>query len=520
MTSSGAVTAVSDAVVPARRATGSAHHVAVAAIVVAAALCYSVLALNRFRTWRSSTYDLVIFDQAVRSYAQGHLPVAIVKGVHNGFGPHFSVLGDHVSPLLVLLAPLYLVYDDPRTLLVAQAVLLAGAVVPLWRFTHRELGVTAAYGVAVAYALSWPVAGAVGFDFHEVAFAPLLFAVLFDQLSAYRHGCGRRRHVALACAALPLVKEDMGLALAGVGVCLLLPPLLPQRGRPRRRGDVLLGLGCLLGGPAYTVLATQVVIPAFGGRSDYYWSYDHFGPTVPAVLWHVVSQPGDALYTFFNPATKTHTMLMLLAVAGLTPLVSPYLAVTLPLIAERMLSESPGWWDTGAHYNAFVVVPLLCAGVDGAARIARHRRMRRSGTVWTAVVVVAAVLALPGSAFGQLARPSQWRWTDDMRAMEHAAAQVPDGALVETASSLGPRLSSRTQVLLWDRIPRWAPWVVADVARPQFPFCGLDDQRARVDLLQGSGYRVVFRERDFVVLHNPDAVPRLTAPPAPPCGGS
>ena len=107
-----------------------------------------------------------------------------------------------------------------------------------------------------------------------------------------------------------------------------------------------------------------------------------------------------------------------------------------------------------------------------------------------------------------------------MRAMEHAAGQVPDGALVETASSLGPHLSGRTRVLLWDRTPRWAPWVVADVARPQFPFCGLDDQRARVDLLRGSGYRVVFRERDFVVLHNPDAVPRLTAPPAPPCGGS
>ena len=503
-----------DDAAPARTRARPGHAVAVTAMVLVASVSYAVLAVNRFRTWRSATYDLVIFDQAVRSYAHGHLPVAIVKGVHNGFGPHFSVLGDHVSPVLVLLAPLYLVYDDPRTLLVAQACLFAGAIVPLWRFTRRELGVTAAYGVSLAYALSWPVAAAVGFDFHEVAFAPLLFAVLFDQLSAYRRGCGRRRYLVLSCVALLLVKEDMGLAVAGVGGCLL----LPSAGRRPRRPDVLLGFGCLAGGFAYTALATQVIIPAFGGRSDYYWSYDHLGASVPEVLWHVLSQPGDALYTMFHPATKTHTMLLLLAVAGLTPLVSPYLAVTLPLLAERMLSASPGWWDTGAHYNAFVVVPLLCAGVDGAARIARHRRLRHAGPVWTAAVAVVAVLALPTSAFADLSRPSAWRLTGDMRAAQHAADRIPGGALVEAASSIGPRLSSRTRVLLWDRIPRRAPWVIADVTRPQFPFCSVDDQRARVDLLLGSGYQVVFQERGFMVLHDPDAVAELTAPPAPPSG--
>ncbi|GGM04898.1 DUF2079 domain-containing protein [Dactylosporangium sucinum] len=502
-----------DGVAPVGSRRERGHTVALTALMLAASLLYATVSLNRFRTWRASTYDLVIFDQAVRSYAHGQLPVAIVKGVHNGFGPDFSVLGDHVSPVLVLLAPLYLVYDDPRTLLVAQAVLLACAIAPLWRFTRRELGVTAAYGAAAAYALSWPVAGAVSFDFHEVAFAPLLLAVLFDQLSMLRHGAGRGWRLALAAAAVLCVKEDLGLALAGVGLCLL----LPYRGRPPGRGDVLLGLGCLLGGPAYTAFATQVIIPAFGGRPDYYWSYDHLGPTVPAALWHVVSQPVDAWYTVTHPATKINTMLLLLAVGALTPLVSPYLAVTLPLLAERMLSESPGWWGTGAQYNAFLVIPLLCAGVDGAARIARRWPSRRVATAWTVTVVTVAGVALPNFAFRELFRTSAWRQTDDMRAAAHAAAHIPDAALVETASSIGPQLTSRTQVLLWDRTPRWAPWVVADITRPQFPFCSIDDQRARVELLRSHGYRIVFQENDFVVLHNPSAVPELFAPPAPPC---
>src|SRR5690348_1745055 len=136
----------------------------------AAAALYATISLLRYRAYRTSTYDLVIFDQAVRSYSRFHLPVAIVKGVHNGFGPDFTVLGDHVSPVLVLLAPLYWIYDGPPTLLVAQAVLFALAIIPLWVLARRRLDTVGASLVTAAYALSFPVIAAVSFDFHEAAF--------------------------------------------------------------------------------------------------------------------------------------------------------------------------------------------------------------------------------------------------------------------------------------------------------------------------------------------------------------
>ncbi|HEU5029996.1 MAG TPA: DUF2079 domain-containing protein, partial [Spirillospora sp.] len=133
---------------------------AIAALVTASALLDSAYALLRLHAFRASTYDLVIFDQAVRSYSRFGAPVAIVKGVHNGFGPGFSVLGDHFSPILAVLAPLYWIHDGPGTLLVAQGVLFALAIVPIWRFTERRLGAGGAYCAAGAYALSWPVAEA------------------------------------------------------------------------------------------------------------------------------------------------------------------------------------------------------------------------------------------------------------------------------------------------------------------------------------------------------------------------
>ena len=172
-----------------------AHLVGVGVVTAVIAAIYSVFALALYYTFQTSSYDLVIFDQAVRSYAHFQPGISTIKGVHNGFGPNFSVLGDHWSPILAVLAPLYWIHNSPQTLLVAQAVLFALAIPPLWLFTRRAFGggrkaTIAAYLVAVAYGLSWPIASALAFDFHEVAFAPVLTAVALERLQA--GGCAPR----------------------------------------------------------------------------------------------------------------------------------------------------------------------------------------------------------------------------------------------------------------------------------------------------------------------------------------
>lgn len=80
--------------------------------------------------------------------------ISIIKGDHNGFGPNFSVLGDHFSPIIAILAPFYWIYNGPQTLMFALAV------PPLRVHTRRAFGgersgrtaVAAAYCVSAAYA--------------------------------------------------------------------------------------------------------------------------------------------------------------------------------------------------------------------------------------------------------------------------------------------------------------------------------------------------------------------------------
>jgi len=486
--------------------------VTVGALTVAAALVYCLDSLNLFRRFLASTFDLVIFDQGIRGYAHLSAPVSIARGVSDGQGAHFLLLADHWSPVLALLAPLQAIHDSPATLLVAQAVLFALAIPPLWVYTRRQLGTGAAYFVCVAYAVSLPVMEAVIFDFHEVAFVPVLTALMVERFDA-----GKRWPGILAAAGLLLVKEDMGLLVAGFGVYLLLA---------RWRSEKWTGLAFVAGGVAATWAATHLLIPAFGGSATFYWAYGQFGSTLGSALLNVLTHPLHALHVFVTPWVKARTMIGLLAMFALLPLASPMVIAALPLLAERMLASGyPLWWQAKFQYDAFLVMILCCAAVDGAARLQRHwparwntwltypfsrpAWLRRGGrawppaTLWAAAVCAAALVYVPSSPFGPLLKPGFYGTNARMRAAAAAVAHVPAGVEVEASNNIGPRLSGRDTVLLLDGTPRWAPWVVGDTLGLDFPFCTPRQQAEELAYLRAHGYAQVFAADGYVVLHRP-----------------
>jgi uncharacterized membrane protein len=495
------------------RALWSRSSVKVGALTVAAAFVYCLASLNLLRRFLASTFDLVIFDQGIRGYAHLGAPVSIARGVSDGQGAHFMLLADHWSPLLALLAPLYWIHDRPATLLVAQGVLFALAIPPLWAYTRRQLGPGAAYFVSVAYALSLPVMEAVIFDFHEVAFVPVLTAVMVERFDKARSPRPPLLGV-LAAVALLLVKEDMGLLVAGFGGYLLLT---------RRRWA---GLGFVVGGVAATWAASHLLIPAFGGSASFYWAYGQFGSTLGGALLNAVTHPLHALHVFITPWVKARTMIGLLAMFGFLPLASPMVVAVLPLLAERMLASGyPLWWQAKFQYDAFLVMILCCAAVDGAARLQRHwparwdrwltypfgrpAWLRRGGaawpvaTLWAAALCAAALVYVPSSPFGSLLKPGFYNTNARMRAAAAAVAHVPAGVEVEASNNVGPALSGRDTVLLLDGTPRWAPWVVGDTIGLDFPFCTPSQQAQEVAYLRAHGYAQVFADDGYVVLHRP-----------------
>ncbi|MCC9311187.1 DUF2079 domain-containing protein [Kitasatospora sp. RB6PN24] len=460
--------------------------------LVAVPVALFQLALAVPRQWRMETtgFDLGIFEQGVRGYAGLRPPTATLKGTG------FDLLGDHFSPLLAVLAPVYRLWPSAVTLLVAQALLLALSTVPISALAAELLGRRRGVAIGLAYGFSWGLWRADAFDVHEVALAVPLAAWSVVALA-------RGRWWAAVCWGLPLllVKEDQGLLLAGIGGYVWLAG--------RRRA---LGLAAVLVAVLGTVLAVLLIVPAVNPGGHYTYG--------AGAAWH----GGDPVARLVRPVVKWRTVAALLAPTLLLALRSPIaLLLVLPL-AARFWSLDPAYWTTGQHYNAVLMPVLFTALLDGLRRIRRRAvrpvvlaaapprepagagglrlEVRRSAVArateprllrWIPGAVL--VVALSAAPVPDLSGPSA-----QVVAARRVLAVIPDGARVAAANALAPQLTGRCTVSLFPYLthpgqagPRDRPvadWVAALDQPDDFPV-PRSEQLAVEQGLAAAGYRPV-----------------------------
>ena len=457
-------------------------------------VAYTALAISRQQNLLTDGYDLGIFDEAVRSYAGGHLPYAALKG-----SAHYSVLGDHFSPVLVLLVPFYWILPTACTLLVAQAFLLAVALVPLARWAHRELGAEAAAVIAFGYGSSWGIAAAVGFDFHEVCFAVPLLAFSLEALAAERW-----RTAVLWALPLVLVKEDLGVTLAAIGLLVAW------------KGPRLLGLATAAFGVAASLVEVLVLIPLSSDTGYAYFSKSGLSTGTgaggagaaaaggAAVHQGLVHQLLSVPHNLILPHVKLVTLIALFAPTAFLALRSRLALVVVPTLLWRFLSDTPAYWGMTFHYSADLMPVVFAAFVDA---LAQRRRLgwspRRLRAVLAVSLAVSAVL-IPDHPLGALSRPKTYTVSRFAAAGRALAARIPNGATVAADNNVAAQLTDRDTVFLFPSYPNpglpTAQYIITDPASP----LGWPDRSAayRADVAQAlaHGYHQIDSDGGFVLL--------------------
>ncbi|MDQ1423520.1 MAG: hypothetical protein QOD72_1018 [Acidimicrobiaceae bacterium] len=462
------------------RASGRAFALTVS---VASAVVYGLLAVLQHARFRTTGYDLGIFEQAIRGYAHLRAPTVPLKG------PSVNILGDHFSPIIAVLAPLYRLIPSAYTLLIAQALLVAGSVYCVARAAARVIEGSMARVIPVCYALSWGLQSLVGFDFHEVAFGVLLMAWALERLVA-----GRPQHAAVLALMLLLVKEDLGLTVAAFGIVLWL------------LGSRRLGWRLGLAGIAGFVLTVAVLIPALNKNG----TYSYVGPSSAGVT-ATSSHPSTVLRSLVKPRnirTKATTLLLLLVPTLFIAVRSRYIILLLPTLGWRFLSTHEGHWLTKYQYDA-VLMPVVFVGlIDGWNAVDRRLRQRndrhrRAGTAVAAATCVAVALALSlHYPLHRLLEPSLWKGDAVTADASRAVSAVPDDAVVEATNQLSPHLTSRDIVYTVGGAPAGtAQWVVLDVERGDFLSTAAQQRDYQAALLASGAYTEVTEAGRFVVLH-------------------
>lgn len=409
---------------------------AVALAIFAYIAVFSAVCIWKYGLFAYNGIDLAYFNQVFWNTIHGH---PFRQTIH----PHLS-LGDHAELIIPLLAPLYAVFADPRTLLVLQSAALGAAAWPVWLIARRRLS-KGAVVTTLAFAYAWLANPSVQninlFEFHILPFAlvPLFFALLnYDKDS-------KRLFLLFAVLALA-AREDVALVVAAIGLVAWL----------ERRSWWWRIVPVVLGGAWF--IAAQKLIAHFSPGGDYKFRvyYEWLGATPFEVLTNTALHPLTILTHIVTLPNLEMAIGLLMPLAFLPLLAPKRLILAIGPLAQILLGE-PGGGSLVlyTHYATLFLPGLFLAAIDGTHRLPHFtRKIFRNAPrplghltplplLFAVAVIYSMVILGPlPSAAGRMLRPT----TEDTTRTASASAIVdrirPDEA-VAVSYALLPHLSSR-----------------------------------------------------------------------------
>jgi uncharacterized membrane protein len=435
---------VGDRLVAGTRLSGGTLGLVVLGLVVAAFVGVFVAqtwALHRhFGTYG---FDLGIYDQGTWLLSRLKAPFVTVRGL--------NLFGEHASYILVLVAPLYRIWADPRLLLLLQALALALPAWVIYRLGARHLANPAAgLAVAVAY-LAFPgMQWALTWQFH-----PETLAAAFLALAALAADGRRHRLMTLWLALALLCREDVGLVVAGFGGLLMLS------------GQKSVGRRVLIAGLAYWVLATFLFIPWANARQTNLFeiNYGVTGVGPIALLRALPSMAGRALATALSNQGFGYLLLILVGFLGLPLLAPRALLPVAPALFLNLAAVPPEQHQIRYQYLATAAPFLGIATVAGLKALADRRRALLAPVLVALVVVALAVDQRFGPAPWSHDRIAAAASPSD-QARRQALAMIPPDAPVSAQFNLVPQLTHRVRIYEFPNPFRTANWGLSGDVHP------------------------------------------------------
>ena len=512
------------------------------------------LAIARHESFGSNAFDLGYITQTLWNTANGDpFRFTTLEGVpfspDDIFDPYYlrrphSLLAFHVEPILLLIAPLLLLWPDPRLLLVLQsATLAAGALAAAALAQTRLNNPTAGRVFGLAFLLSPTIAAAALSDFHTVALGSTLLMTTIFLFAA-----GRTRLALIAAFLTAIAREDTAVAVSLLGLYLLLRSILsrakssksvsaemPPDGesspenvaRVTHRTDPLdtqrrPGLILFAGAGIWSIFSFGLIIPFFNGTfsillddaeapGSVFWNrYSWLGKDPFDALGNVIANPAELL-SWLVQADVLEYLLTIGLNGGIVALMAPgALLIAVPAVLQNALSSFEWMRSGGAHYSVLIVPITILAAVEGTRRVLnlidRKGSPRRQVVKGLARGVILA--SLLGSAFanhiwlGASPLAGEFSWpapTTRDHMVREALEHVPPNAAISTTSSIYPHLSTRAKAY-WFPAIQDAEFVVIDVTGSAHPLepVSLNERVGR--LLNYRRYRIETVAPGVVVL--------------------
>ncbi len=293
-------------------------------------LVFSAFSILAYRNFGMSAFDIGIHAQAIWKLSTGHGLFNTVRGL--------PIWGDHCWFIMVLYAPLYLLFPKVETLLVLQSFALALGALPLAAIILRRGGGELA---ALLFGIAWLLSPALQ-NINLDNYHPEVLAAPFLLWSVERADAGKWKGYWIAIGLALLCKEDVALTTFMIGCWVLL--------KNRKTGIITIVISLL-----WFFLCMKVFLPFFNNEGFFrfqggYWFSQFWQHKFdPGFYWETFSQAKVGMY-----AWKLSLPLLFLF------LLNPLLAAALPSFIINVLSGNDYLTSIEYHYD-FQTLPMLFA---------------------------------------------------------------------------------------------------------------------------------------------------------------
>ena len=318
---------------------------------------FSYICFDKYQTFSYYDADLADVNQTTWNSLHGRMLQSTIHGP-------CSALQLHATFILILLLPLYALWQSPLMLLYLQTIAMGFSGWPLYRIAREELRHGGAALVMLAVYLLYPALGYINlFHVQPVNFAllPLGWAYYF-----FRH-----RSYAPFLSMLGIAmssREEVALVAVAFGMSALW-----------ERRALKWWLVPLIGGMAWFTFYFFWLAPHLrgGSASPVLIFYADVGGSAGGLLKNLLFHPLRVLRVMCSRG-KILFLFRMLAPLAFTPLLSPgILFLGMPNLVLNLLSSRPYVADIIHQYNCPIIPFIFFAGVAGLARLMRAVRSEK-----------------------------------------------------------------------------------------------------------------------------------------------
>jgi uncharacterized membrane protein len=388
--------------------------------ISAYAFYFCFLSILKLISFSYYDFDLAVHTLTVWNIIHGSIYNSILG---------IPFLGNHMQPILFLIAPLYAIFPHPQTLLLLQTLFLSLGAFPLYLIAKKRIGSDFALIIALGYLLYPGLAYTNLFEFHPTSFATFLLV-----LCLYAYDSGKIRLFIFSSLLAMLSQENIPMAIITMGVMAW----IEKKGLKWMFIPIILGL-------AYFIPALMFMGHFNRGVVQFSNLYRHLG----ANPWDAILNPLVSLSFILRQESFSYLFQIFLPVLFIPFMALIKLLPAASFFLQHLLSARPSDLYISCHYTAEIIPFVFFSAIYGINRLLEIRFISRHIFVLKSILI--SFILFNALLYGPLIKES-FHINSDYRkdyldlSKERFIAKVPQLANVVATFEFLPRLANRKRL--------------------------------------------------------------------------